>query len=428
MPIALSVSRLTKIYKTTFRHQNTSFREAIVHWWQHLLRSQNDAKEAGITAINNLSFSLEPGAILGIIGRNGAGKTTLLKILAGVVRPSSGCVTYEGRLVSILQLGAGFHPDLTGRENIYLNGSLLGMSKKDVDDQFDAIVEFSELKAFIDQPVKTYSNGMYLRLAFSIFTHVTCDILLLDEVMSVGDLPFRQKSYRQIKKLAREGVTVILVSHYPDQIKELCHQCLWIESGKMLAFGPTSTVLDQYLEKSLTSVGSGQFDHLPTEVCQYTITWHEGFRIGNELSIRYFGVRAKGKAKTDPIGLTDDLEVEIEFEKLTEQHFIEITISILSVYGAWVLVDSYSLYTDFNGQVERAGHYRCTCLIPAGILNFGMYQLGFLISKSRELIYQNEQLIQFKILFQEQAGINNEVAKDVAGILKPMGAWSVQKL
>ena len=220
---------------------------------------------------------------------------------------------------------------------------------------------------------------MYLRLAFSIFTHVEADILLLDEVISVGDFPFRQKCYKQISKLARSGATILMVSHFPDQVKDLCNKCLWLEHGKVQAFGATKEVLDDYLEKYL--VQSPQLDlSEDVSVRYFSLTWSRGFNIQNQIRLFNFLIKAKNKDIKEPIFMNDELIVEIEFEKLTDFKSVEMTISIRSMYEAWVLVDSYGIYTSFDRKVTAKGRYSCTCTLPAGVLNFGIHQLGLLVS------------------------------------------------
>jgi len=208
----IDVREISKIYRK--KGPPTNFREALVRGWQKYFRSVKAGTNNPVLALDTVSFELKAGDVLGVIGNNGAGKTTLLKILAGIVKPSRGHIWYRGSLLSILDFGTGFHPELTGRENILLNGSLLGMKRSALQRQYDEIVSFSELGDFINEPVKHYSQGMYLRLAFSVFSHLRSDILLLDEVISVGDFAFRQKCQERINLLARSGTTVILVSHY----------------------------------------------------------------------------------------------------------------------------------------------------------------------------------------------------------------------
>ncbi|MGP1568275.1 MAG: ABC transporter ATP-binding protein [Peptoanaerobacter stomatis] len=197
-------------------------------------------------AVNDISFTIEKGEVCGIIGKNGAGKSTLLKIISGVIPPTSGSIKINGKIAPLLELGAGFDNDLTARENIYLNGAVLGYNKKFLDEKYDEIVEFSELKDFMDQQVRTFSTGMMMRLAFSIATLVEPEILIVDEILSVGDAHFSNKSINKMKNMMSGGTTVLMVSHSLKQIKELCNRVIWIEKGKIKMDGNPLEVCEQY--------------------------------------------------------------------------------------------------------------------------------------------------------------------------------------
>lgn len=205
-------------------------------------------RDTTIWALREVSFEVFPGEIVGIIGRNGAGKSTLLKILSRIVRPTAGEVDIYGRLGSLLEIGTGFHPDLTGRENVYFNGAIIGMSRSETKRKFDEIVAFSEVEEFLDTPVKHYSSGMYLRLAFAVAAHFEPEILILDEVLGVGDAAFQQKCYRKMQNIIQEGRTIFLVSHDSAAVQRLCKRALLIESGRLKEDGPADTVVKRYLD------------------------------------------------------------------------------------------------------------------------------------------------------------------------------------
>lgn len=198
------------------------------------------------TALDHISFDVQKGDILGFIGFNGAGKSTLLKILAGVLTPTTGSVKVNGSIAPLIEVGAGFDPELTARENIYLNGAILGFSKSFIEKKFNSIVEFAELKDFVNVPVKNFSSGMYARLGFSIATAVQPDILIVDEVLSVGDFRFQQKCEERIRKMIEDGVTILLVSHEMGMIERLCNKVLWLDHGKMRDIGETVKVCEEY--------------------------------------------------------------------------------------------------------------------------------------------------------------------------------------
>lgn len=222
----------------------TSLKEFIVR----LIKRQLKFKK--FQALKNISFDVYKGEVIGIIGHNGAGKSTLLKVISGILKPTKGTVSVYGNVVPMLELGAGFDMDMTGRENIYLNGTILGYSKKFIDEKFDQIVEFSEIKDFIDAPIRTYSSGMITRLAFSIASVIEPEILIVDEILSVGDINFQAKSLARMKELMQGGSTVLLVNHGIETIQEICDKVIWIEHGEIIKMGEAKVVCDAYLEAS----------------------------------------------------------------------------------------------------------------------------------------------------------------------------------
>jgi lipopolysaccharide transport system ATP-binding protein len=202
-------------------------------------------------ALRDVSFEIVAGETFGIIGPNGAGKSTVLKLMARILEPTSGEVTVRGRISPLLELGAGFHPELTGRENVYLNAALFGVSQAEAQDRYDQIVEFSELRDFIDAPLKHYSSGMYMRLGFAVAANIIPDVLLVDEVLAVGDEAFQKKCLSKIEEFRREGRTIVFVSHDLPTVRRICHQALWLDRGQVRATGPSEQVVDDYLHSSL---------------------------------------------------------------------------------------------------------------------------------------------------------------------------------
>ena len=212
----------------------------------HLFRNRTSYYD--FEALQGISFAIRDGEVVGIVGRNGSGKSTILKIIAGVYRPTSGVVDVSGRTAALIELGAGFHPELTGRENIVLNGLLLGLSKRGIQEREQQILEFAELGKFIDSPIKQYSSGMYMRLGFAIATEVDPDILLIDEILAVGDEAFQQKCIARIDDFRRRGKTIVFVSHNAASIREICQRALWIHGGKIVEDGPAEQVVARYEE------------------------------------------------------------------------------------------------------------------------------------------------------------------------------------
>jgi len=233
--------RVTKSYPT-YTYITGGFKNFLIH----LPKSLKGFKKR-YTVFREISFQIAKGECVGFIGRNGVGKSTLLGLIAGVLKPDSGKIVVKGRVSPLLELGAGFHPDLTGRENILLNGVLLGMTKAEVKAKLDLIVEFSGLKDFIDQPIRTYSSGMVARLAFSVIAHLDPEILLIDEILAVGDAEFQKKSFQKILEFKEKGTTIVLVSHSLDSIVKVCDRAIWLENGGIKMDGETKEVVSAYL-------------------------------------------------------------------------------------------------------------------------------------------------------------------------------------
>lgn len=246
--VAISVEHLSKRYLIGGKQRQWTIRDSIDEFLHHpfgIGAERHDKEE--FWALNDVSFEIRKGDVVGIIGRNGSGKSTLLKILARIVEPTEGKVTMYGRVASLLEVGTGFNPDLTGRENIFLNGSILGMSQKEIAGKFDEIVAFSGVEQFIDTPVKRYSSGMYVRLAFAVAAHLDSDILLVDEVLAVGDAEFQKKCLGKMKSLAGGGKTVLFVSHDMSAISSLCSTVIWLEKGKVKLEGKPFSTIKWYL-------------------------------------------------------------------------------------------------------------------------------------------------------------------------------------
>jgi ABC-type polysaccharide/polyol phosphate transport system ATPase subunit len=235
--VSVSVENVSKMFRL-YHERNQHLKGSVLKGGR--------AKYEEFWAVNDVSFEVEAGKTLGIIGHNGSGKSTLLKCLARILVPEKGIIHLTGTMSALLELGAGFHPELSGRENIYLNGSILGMSKRDIAARFDDIVEFADLERFIDMPIKNYSSGMFARLGFAVAVNVDPDILIIDEVLSVGDAAFQRKSGEKIADFKRSGKTVIIVSHALPTVRVLCDEVVWLDSGKMVEVGPAAEVLDRY--------------------------------------------------------------------------------------------------------------------------------------------------------------------------------------
>lgn len=269
--VAISVEKLSKEYRLGTINYGTLYKD-IQSWWSYLrgkedpnslvnisgdcgssLPTQNLQISSRFLALDNVSFDVQQGDVVGIIGRNGAGKSTLLKILSQVTSPSSGVVKLNGRVASLLEVGTGFHPELTGRENIFLNGAILGMGKAEIKCKFDEIVTFAEVEKFLDTPVKRYSSGMYVRLAFAVAAHLEPEILIVDEVLAVGDAEFQKKCLGKMEDVGKEGRTVLFVSHNMAAVQKMCNNCLLLNNGSIVQQGDTNSVVSTYLGSNTES-------------------------------------------------------------------------------------------------------------------------------------------------------------------------------
>jgi ABC-type polysaccharide/polyol phosphate transport system ATPase subunit len=293
MNYALEFQDVSKVYRLGGYHR--SIRSALTG----LVRRHQSQSEREVKAVDRLSFKVRQGEAVGLIGRNGAGKTTVLRLLSRVTQPTSGTLAVDGRLSALIQLGAGFHPDLSGRDNIYLNGAILGLSRAEIRSRFDEIVAFSELEEFLDTPVKRYSSGMYARLGFSVAVHVSPDVLLVDEVLAVGDTAFQYKCMRKMRDFVEEGRSIIFVSHNLQAVQGLCQRALWIDHGKLRFDGPTEDAIDAYLtqlqQDSLAGVKGGSLSS------------------GGELQITGVVLRNGNGRETNEFGSGEDIVVELSY-------------------------------------------------------------------------------------------------------------------
>lgn len=237
--IAIEVEKMTKTFKV-FYDKPSTLKERLVFW--------SKKKSESRKVLENIDLKIKKGETVALIGTNGSGKSTLLKLMTKIIYPTKGKIITHGKLTSLLELGAGFHPDFTGRENIYFNASIFGLTKKEIDKRMDDIIEFSELKEFIDSPIRTYSSGMYMRLAFSIAINVDAEILLIDEILAVGDQHFQDKCFAKLQELKNSDKTIVIVSHALESIKQLCTRAIWIYDGKIRMDGPVEQVAEEYIK------------------------------------------------------------------------------------------------------------------------------------------------------------------------------------
>jgi ABC-2 type transport system ATP-binding protein/lipopolysaccharide transport system ATP-binding protein len=329
-------------------------REAITAAARRLLdRRRTEPQE--IWSLRDVTFSVRDGEALGIIGRNGAGKSTILKILTGITAPSEGVSRTRGRVAALLEVGTGFHQELTGRENIFLNGAILGMSRRDIGRVFDGVVDFSGVERFLDTPVKRYSSGMYLRLAFAVAAHLDPDVLVVDEILAVGDAEFQRKCLGRMEEAGKEGRTVVFVSHDLDTLTALCPRSLWMESGRIRATGATDALVRDYLAQGLT----------PSRA--------EGALLRRgALTVHGVHVRAEGASESVALLRDDPVDIQVDFSLTEEIPGLDIAVFVTTATGVRVLDQTLS-----DGEHTRVGRgrWRASLRVPP-VLNVGDYTVG----------------------------------------------------
>jgi len=373
--ISIRAKNLGKLYTIGQREQNRTLREAIVgaatapiYRIKDSLSSIKKSDDQGcIWALKDVSFEVEQGAVVGIIGRNGSGKSTLLKILSRITKPTEGTAEIYGRVGSLLEVGTGFHPELTGRENIYLGGSLLGMRKIEINDKFDEIVKFSEIEKFLDTPVKRYSSGMYVRLAFSVAAHLDPEILLVDEVLAVGDAAFQKKCLGKMKTVSGEGRTVLFVSHNMNAVEQLCDFCMLLEDGTLKNFSITRDVIKDYLFGLENKIKPSWWIN---NYKDFDNPWFKPLQF-------YLGNR-DGKEMTMPVDNKADMWVYIKGEIKEIDPALTIGYAIYTEEGTL-------LYWSYQTDVQEDRWIRLVkginilrCKIPKRFLNEGAYRIEFI--------------------------------------------------
>ncbi len=338
-------------------------------------------------ALKDVSFEIKQGDRVGIIGRNGAGKSTLLKVLSRITEPTNGRVSIKGRVASLLEVGTGFHPELTGRENIYLNGAILGMGKEEIKRKFDEIIDFAEVEKFLDTPVKRYSSGMYVRLAFAVAAHLEPEILVVDEVLAVGDAKFQKKCLGKMSNVAQEGRTVLFVSHNMVAIKSLCPSIIWLQNGQINGYGKSDRVISDYLQSD-TSLQTEQ-------------TWNDREKApGNDIVRLYrLHVQPQNGSRYEPITMETPIEICVEFWNLIPNVYLDITLHIYTEQDIIAFTTCSLMELIFEMRLFPAGLFRSTCSIPGNFLNSGIYRITLLVVQDgSNVVYNYENIISFDVI------------------------------
>jgi lipopolysaccharide transport system ATP-binding protein len=368
-------------------------------------------------ALKDVSFEVQEGEALGVIGPNGAGKSTLLKILSRITRPTTGEAVIRGRVVSLLEVGTGFHKELTGRENVFLSGSILGMHRSEIQKKFDEIVDFSGIGRFLDMPVKHYSSGMYVRLAFSVAAHLEPEILIVDEVLSVGDASFQERCLEKMDDVAQLGRTILLVSHNMMAIQKLCRSAIALNQGHVVDRGDAPDVALRYLSSEQQSVL--QLSHESSWPDLETAPGNDHVRLTRAC------IRPRNGSPSDIITMQQPLLVEIDFWNPKPDTSLTVTLHFSTREGI-IAFSTRMLESMGEAPLLDQGIYRGVCEIPANLLNAGVLNISAFLLSGVTIVYRHPNLISFSVL--DDTGAQRSSTQKRPGILQPRLEWKVQKL
>jgi lipopolysaccharide transport system ATP-binding protein len=387
----IQVEKLSKRFQIGERERFVTLRDAITRKLTAPFRANGNRGAEVLWALRDVSFEVKQGEVVGLIGRNGAGKSTLLKILARITRPTTGWAKIRGRIGSLLEVGTGFHPELTGRENVFLSGAVLGMKKAEILKKFDEIVEFSEVERFLDTPLKRYSSGMQMRLAFAVAAHLEPEILLVDEVLAVGDAAFQKKCLGKMGDVARDGRTVIFVSHNVAAVTRLCARCLLLQTGSLLDDGPTHRVMDAYLSTELA-----------TTACR---EWRAENAPGDGVArLRIVRARSADGEIGEAFDIRRPIGIDVVFEVLEGGHVLAPNVHVFNqeAVAVFVTIDRDEAW---HRRPRPAGRYTSTAWIPGNFLAEGSFLVDAAVTT----------FIPFNIHFHERSAIGFQVIDSIDG-------------
>lgn len=365
-------------------------------------------------ALKDVSFEVKHGEVVGIVGGNGAGKSTLLKVLSRITRPTYGKAVLHGRLGSLLEVGTGFHPDLTGRENIFLNGAILGMRRQEIIRQFSEIVAFAEIEKFIDTPVKFYSSGMYIRLAFAVAAHLEPEILIVDEVLAVGDVRFQRKCLGKMKDIAQHGRTVLFVSHNIPAVRSFCSTAILLEEGQLKAKGDTDSVIREYLNSYSSQEGK--------------CLWEDGKGPSNG-SFRFLSVCLKNGEGSllHSVPISQDTVIEIEYEVEKKGSQVGFSCMLFDMEGQCIFSSLNNLEAEYYGNQLSLGIYRTTCHLPGHLLNEGRFYIslvGFSAARSDPVVL--DRILSFDAI--DDGVLRGDFHGNFSGVIRPKLDWRTYKV
>jgi len=424
--VAIRVVNLGKQFRIGARSTNTGtafgyrpmLHERIGSAIRNVFRSPFARKQARselFWALQDVSFEVQRGQTIGIVGPNGAGKSTLLKVLSRITEPTTGYADVYGRLSSLLEVGTGFHPELTGRENIYLNAAILGMPRSQIDRKFDEIVAFAELEKFIDTPAKNYSTGMYLRLAFSVAAHLEPEILLVDEVLAVGDASFQKKCLGKMEDVAKQGRTVLFVSHNMAAIERLCQEVIWLQQGRIHQIGEAGEVVSQYLRTTLHSITEQRWDN-------------PNMAPGNDkVRLHRVCVRPANGKTSSSINIRTPYLIEFDYWNLIPDARLDLSFHLYNEHGVMVFNQNTYLEPVWHGRPRPKGLFRSTCFIPGDLMNDGEYKVDLVVTSDQAIsIYKHGELLCFTVL--DATEMRNAWHGRWPGAVRPNLKWKTDLL
>ena len=357
-------------------------------------------------ALKDIDLDINHGDVVGIIGRNGSGKSTLLKVLSRITTPTRGKAKIYGRVGSLLEVGTGFHPELSGRENIYLNGSILGMSKAEIDRKFDEIVDFSEIEKFLDTPIKRYSSGMTVRLAFAVAAHLEPEILIVDEVLAVGDAAFQKKSLGKMKDVSREGRTVLFVSHNMAAVKNLCEKGIWLNKGRMEFWGDMGACISKYVSSALESAN---------------ITKETDVYKDNDAGIHLKEISLEEKCANGVINYSEPFKIFIDFENKSSTMY-DITLHVVNQEGVIIFATSSSHTIQKEKTENDSNGLKALCHIPAKLLMPGNYSITVhVVRGKRNSVFSKRELLSFSIIDDNKD--QYAYFGKIPGVIRPLLEW-----
>jgi lipopolysaccharide transport system ATP-binding protein len=421
MTPVISVKNISKRYRIGGLDPGyTTFREflggALAIPIRRLRRIQNLPSET-IWALKDIAFEVKSGEVVGLIGHNGAGKSTLLKILSRITFPTTGRTEVHGRIGSLLEIGTGFHPDLTGRENIYLNGTILGITSSEVKKRFDEIVAFSEIENFIDTPVKWYSTGMYLRLAFSVAVHLDSEVLVMDEVLAVGDVAFQQKCLDKMNEIRNDGRTILFVSHTMSAVTRLCDRAILLDRGHMVADGPAAKVVNDYLGASWRITAKREW----TDATEAP---------GNHLvRLRRVCIRDQEGRTSESIDIRHPVGIDIVYEVLQSGVTLTPKIDLFSDAGVH-LFSAHDVGDQWRYRSRPTGEYVSTAWIPGNFLSEGNFMVNVSVmshTPSTTLHVQTGNVVTFQVVdYHAKDSARGDYVGPIGGVLRPLLNWTTE--